>query len=140
MKKLLCIAVAVIALAVCATTVLLTKPTDGSVSAASTGVYNDTEITRTAEATDTEYKCDVCGQNFVDEDGDGICDNKGSCQQNGECGKNFVDEDGDGVCDNKGSGQCKGNSHCGQGKGNSRGGCGKGNGGQGKGLRGGCNR
>lgn len=35
---------------------------------------------------------------FVDEDGDGICDNSlGS-------GIGFVDEDGDGVCDNLGTG------------------------------------
>ena len=37
-----------------------------------------------------------CGRYFVDEDGDGICDNAGSA-----CG--FVDEGGDGVCDNAGS-------------------------------------
>ena len=34
--------------------------------------------------------------NFVDADGDGICDNYGT---NG-CGRNYVDADGDGVCDN----------------------------------------
>ena len=36
------------------------------------------------------------GRYFVDEDGDGVCDNAGSyCR--------FVDEDGDGVCDNAGT-------------------------------------
>ena len=48
------------------------------------------------------------GQNFIDEDGDGLCDNwagggSGRCG-NGQC---FIDEDGDGVCDNwTGSGRC----------------------------------
>ena len=38
------------------------------------------------------------GENFIDEDGDGVCDNKkGQCSRE----KNFIDEDGDGVCDNK---------------------------------------
>jgi hypothetical protein len=32
---------------------------------------------------------------FVDVDGDGVCDNLGNCI-------NFVDEDGDGICDNIG--------------------------------------
>lgn len=56
------------------------------------------------------------GRNFVDADGDGICDfagefcrytdadQDGVCDycgtgQNG-CGRNFVDVDGDGICDN----------------------------------------
>jgi hypothetical protein len=55
----------------------------------------------------------VTGPNFIDEDGDGICDNnpdgvkqmlrdgsgKGR-KANGGNGPNFVDADGDGVCDN----------------------------------------
>lgn len=54
-------------------------------------------------------------RNYVDEDGDGVCDNYGS-NQNGcgnrsgrgnrsGCGKGYVDEDGDGVCDNYSSDQ-----------------------------------
>ena len=46
------------------------------------------------------------GQNFVDEDGDGVCDNwTGS----GRCGngQGFIDQDGDGLCDNCGT-QCVG--------------------------------
>ncbi len=41
------------------------------------------------------------GGYFVDEDGDGICDNCGVTHGNylGENGRYFVDEDGDGVCD-----------------------------------------
>ena len=40
------------------------------------------------------------GRNFVDADGDGICDNCGVYA----CSQNFVDADGDGICDNCGSG------------------------------------
>ena len=40
------------------------------------------------------------GYNFVDEDGDGICDN----YNNGGC-PGYSDEDGDGVCDNRGGGR-----------------------------------
>ena len=52
--------------------------------------------------------CLSSGQNFIDEDGDGLCDNwagggSGRCG-NGQC---FIDEDGDGVCDNCGT-QCVG--------------------------------
>ena len=47
------------------------------------------------------------GQNFVDEDGDGVCDNwtggGGWCGN----GQGFIDEDGDGLCDNCGT-QCVG--------------------------------
>lgn len=60
------------------------------------------------------------GPNFVDEDGDGVCDLMGTGQGNGPygprgygngtgvCGENFVDEDGDGVCDLMGTGQGNG--------------------------------
>ena len=65
-----------------------------------------------------------CGRNFVDADGDGICDNAcvytdadgdGICDNCGidhwcgmagdGCGRNFVDANGDGVCDNYTTGQ-----------------------------------
>ena len=39
---------------------------------------------------------------YVDVDGDGICDNAG----NGNCGGRYVDADGDGICDNAGAGYC----------------------------------
>lgn len=40
------------------------------------------------------------GRNYVDANGDGVCDNRGSyCR--------YVDADGDGVCDNYGTG-CRG--------------------------------
>jgi hypothetical protein len=44
--------------------------------------------------------------NFVDENGDGICDNSKNSNKQGKCAK-FVDENGDGVCDN-----CKGKGNC----------------------------
>jgi len=39
------------------------------------------------------------GTNYVDADGDGVCDNAGT-----GTGTNYVDADGDGVCDNAGTG------------------------------------
>lgn len=44
----------------------------------------------------------VC-DNFVDENGDGVCDRAGIGQ--GGRGPGFVDNDGDGVCDHAGTGQ-----------------------------------
>ncbi|MDU5209327.1 MAG: hypothetical protein E6441_08675 [Clostridium sp.] len=38
------------------------------------------------------------GENFVDADGNGICDNYDEKQNIN--GKNYIDEDNDGVCDN----------------------------------------
>ncbi|MFQ9741103.1 MAG: hypothetical protein ACLRX5_00560 [Slackia sp.] len=53
------------------------------------------------------------GANFVDENGDGVCDHAET--GNGNC-SGYVDEDGDGACDNAGS--CAGS---GQGAGYGRG-------------------
>jgi hypothetical protein len=57
-------------------------------------------------------------QNYVDADGDGVCDNRGTgnCGNgNGQNGQNYVDADGDGVCDNRGTGNCgNGNGQNGQ--------------------------
>jgi len=47
--------------------------------------------------------------NFIDKNGDGICDNHQAKGKQANCAK-FVDSNGDGVCDN-----CKGNGNCGQG-------------------------
>ena len=83
-----------------------------------------------------------CGRNFVDADGDGICDNAGSgcvyadadgdglCDvcgaEHGSCptgeGAAFVDADGDGICDNYGTGLGLGHG-CGRGHGSR---CGRG--------------
>ena len=74
------------------------------------------------------------GPNFVDKDGDGICDNyTANHGKNGQRkGKGFVDANGDGICDNAGSGKgmgagkgsgtgCTGTGTCtGQGKGKSQ--------------------
>ncbi len=69
--------------------------------------------------------CGYCGAGcqFLDEDGDGICDNynQGICGIGN--GTGYVDEDGDGICDNYSSGM-------GGGRGRGRG-CG-GNGGRGR--------
>lgn len=52
--------------------------------------------------------CLSSGQNFIDEDGDGLCDNWAG-GGSGRCGngQGFIDEDGDGLCDNCGT-QCVG--------------------------------
>ena len=43
-------------------------------------------------------------RNYVDADGDGVCDNyshnSNGCGRHSNCGKGYVDADGDGVCDN----------------------------------------
>ncbi|MFC1608540.1 hypothetical protein ACFL47_11280 [Candidatus Latescibacterota bacterium] len=61
------------------------------------------------------------GINFLDEDGDGFCDNYDGTGQGRRLGRgqgtNFVDEDGDGVCDNNATGLGKGQ---GRGAGNGR--------------------
>lgn len=56
-----------------------------------------------------------CGRNFVDADGDGVCDNI-----NSTC--IYTDADGDGICDNYATGQVVSGRH---GRG-SHGGCGNG--------------
>ena len=53
------------------------------------------------------------GQNYVDEDNDGVCDNYDPSRTTGRGmgvarngrGRNFVDADGAGICDNLGTGQ-----------------------------------
>jgi hypothetical protein len=54
----------------------------------------------------------VQGPNFIDQDGDGVCDLAGARHgfgpngsTNRVCGENFIDEDGDGVCDLIGTGE-----------------------------------
>ncbi len=55
---------------------------------------------------------------FVDVDGDGVCDNAGDCPYKGQVG-GFVDENGNGVCDNttncqkhQNRGKCHGSEEC----------------------------
>jgi len=65
-----------------------------------------TLVSAQAFAQVVENETHVRQRAFVDEDGDGICDNFAASQRKG-LGKgtraNFVDADGDGVCDNKGT-------------------------------------
>lgn len=64
------------------------------------GVNTETAVTQDPIANPS-------GDNFVDEDGDGICDTCGNVpgtgtgnqNGNGAAGENFVDLDGDGICD-----------------------------------------
>ena len=83
--------------------------------------------------------CDYAGSvcSFADADGDGLCDSCGTAHLRGMagagCGGNLVDADGDGICDNltdtDGDGVCD-NSARGHGRGR----------GNGNGFRGGCRR
>ncbi len=63
---------------------------------------------KTAKVETTQTSQPTAG-NFVDKNGDGICDNHQAKGKQANCAK-FVDANGDGVCDN-----CKGNGNCGQG-------------------------
>ncbi|MCI8550146.1 MAG: hypothetical protein HFI68_06090 [Lachnospiraceae bacterium] len=47
--------------------------------------------------------CGTCGGNFVDADGDGVCDLCSDYAAAG-CGRHYVDADGDGICDYAGNG------------------------------------
>ena len=77
--------------------------------------------------TDGDGVCDYAGSMcaYVDEDGDGLCDVCDTYRWCGAhwrgagrgCGGNYVDEDGDGICDNYTSGQSQGRG-CGRGRGN----------------------
>ena len=92
-----------------------------------------------------ENETPVRQQAFVDEDGDGICDNYVEGERKGlgnGTRANFVDADGDGVCDNQGtrSGE-RLIDGSGKGGGNGSGVCdGTGRGGSGKGKGGGRGR
>lgn len=65
-------------------------------AALASGICAATAVSASA-ATTTTTTNGVC--QFVDKNGDGICDNKGKLGKgNGTCA--FVDKDGDGICDN----------------------------------------
>ncbi len=64
------------------------------------GGVQATETAQTVAATDLSIAPVGWGSGYVDEDGDGVCDNLGT----GGWGPGYVDEDGDGVCDNLGTG------------------------------------
>jgi hypothetical protein len=110
MKRYLMIGIAVVAILGVAGTMALVSNTamaDNAVNDAAQvelvvddGVAGETAVTQNPIANPS-------GDNFVDEDGDGICDTcdnvpgTGTGEQNGNgaAGDNFVDLDGDGVCD-----------------------------------------
>lgn len=111
------------------------------------GVFAATPTPNIA-ATDSDYTaaCSYCGAGclFIDENGDGICDNYNNCGVYG--GQGYVDENNDGICDNyNGSGAYAGRGYVDQ---NNDGicdnyasggrGCGGGRGGRGGGR--GCGR
>ncbi len=58
-----------------------------------------------------ENKTTVPTVNYVDENGDGICDNYGSGQCRGN-GQGYVDANNDGICDNAGARQCMTSGTC----------------------------
>ena len=57
--------------------------------------------TLAAQGGGTACPYNACG-NYVDDDGDGVCDNCGTACRHAACG-NYVDDNGDGVCDNCGN-------------------------------------
>ena len=117
MKRYMIVGIAVVAiLGIAITMALASNPAmadnilDGAGqvgTAIDEGVNTETAVTQDPIANPS-------GQNFVDEDGDGICDTCGNIPGTG--GSNFVDEDGDGVCDTCGNAPGMGTySHSGQG-------------------------
>ncbi len=56
---------------------------------------------------------------FIDNNNDGICDNRETMQVKGTKGRNFVDVNNDGICDHRGEGnRGNGNPDCRKGQGN----------------------
>lgn len=96
------------------------------------GVYTAAPAEKkNSDNTNSDTVCNYCGKDcsFVDEDGDGICDNYKSRGTNGtNAGRNYVDKNNDGICDNYASrrqnGACGwGGGHGHSGYGNGQGGC-----------------
>lgn len=85
---------------------------------------------QTAKQTTTQVQ--ACGK-FVDNNNDGICDNREAKPCKEGKGANFVDANKDGICDHRADGNCsQNNQNCCKGQGNC---CGKG---MGKQHRHGC--
>lgn len=62
------------------------------------------------------------GANFVDANGDGVCDNQGKKMGTNKNCTNFVDANNNGICDLKENGTCTGKQNqCKKGKGNGHG-------------------
>lgn len=83
-----------------AATLLLTTPAIPAPEACIHGL-------RTARNGITHICCRYT-ESFVDENNDGICDNR---EHREHPQGNFTDEDGNGICDRRGHGNGKGNGH-----------------------------
>ena len=115
MKRSMIVGLAIVAMLGIVTTIALAS------KAAPTNALDDVEPVESVFAEDVDLETAVTqeqeqptvptGQNFVDDDGDGVCDTCGSVPNsgvgnqygNGAMGGSFVDEDGDGVCDTCGN-------------------------------------
>ena len=113
MKRSLMIGLAVVAIFGIVTVIALVSNTP---IAKALGITDPVESVLTEDvnvetAVTQEQPAVPTGQNFIDEDGDGVCDTCGNVpgtgmgnqHGTGAMGSNFVDEDGDGVCDTCGS-------------------------------------
>ncbi len=67
------------------------------------GVNSTPENTPAATQQDVQ-PVDTRGPNYVDADGDGVCDNRPACGQGKGRRGGYVDANGDGICDNQGAG------------------------------------
>jgi hypothetical protein len=113
MKRYLLIGIAVISIAGIAITMALVNNTalaeNNPDEAGEIGTLIE-EVENTDTAVTQDPVDDVIGQNFVDEDGDGVCDtcgnepgtNRDRPYGNSRGSNNFIDEDGDGLCDSCG--------------------------------------
>lgn len=81
-------------------TIIVCVMTMTSIFAGSPNEVGKQNVSASSEKAVTEN----IGQNYVDVNQDGICDN----QEAAEKGQNYVDNDQDGICDNKVNNQCPG--------------------------------
>ena len=80
---------------------LLTVGTVSAFASSQGNCFGGCQKTRVCDTTNCSAQC------YVDQDGDGVCDNRGlSCD-----GRYYVDVDNDGVCDNRGA-NCNGGANC----------------------------
>lgn len=92
---------------------LLTVGTVSTFASSQGNCFGGCQKTRVCDTTNCSAQC------YVDENGDGVCDNRGTVcdgryyvgvDQGGVCdnqGQNYVDADNDGICDNQGT-HCNG--------------------------------
>lgn len=123
MKRSLMIGLAVLAIFGIVTVIALVSNTPIAKALGTTDPVESvlTEDVNVETAVTQEQPAVPTGQNFVDADGDGVCDTCGNVpgtgmgnqHGSGMMGSNFVDADGDGVCDTCGNvpGTGMGNQH-----------------------------